>query len=539
MFTPQTFCPGCGKFVQLKEKTCGERGFQYKNDSTENHFFSKAFGTPNTDVMLQLGSKLIDRFRISRYLDKGRFSTVYLAVDMLHSRDVALKVVEIGPYGDDMASVQLNRELSAYRNILNFRHIVKVHDLNFVPWGETGLSVLSMEYANGGTFRQFLRKHSDDMETRKTLGIRYVKQACRGISDAHNAIIIHLDVKPENLLFFDDVLKVSDFGTAQPFKGSSDLCLENEVGTPAYMSPEQFMASHADELDVWSDIYSIGVILFELLHPKCRLPFSGSFARLRDLHLNTEAPKLPEAGEKYASVIAKCLEKNPSDRYQSVQELLDALNERDEHHHGESDESKARHEEKQTAELDETWRAASMFFSKCQFSEADYLTDQILKKDSGHAHAQQLKKTIRDRFIQAETFYQEIQKDLEGGDLSQQIELLKEAIDIYPNHPSGRFVQSKLAGRGKKYSQNMEDGLMALQKKHWGYALDCFQKARQAHPGVENLRIIMEMLEQIEDTQRALNQAIYNKDDKKSKELKRSINLQEEQILRKIRAVGE
>jgi len=79
-------------------------------------------------------------------------------------------------------------------------------------------------------------------------------------------------VKPENLLFFDDVLKVSDFGTAfaQPVKESSDLCIENEVGTPAYMSPEQFTVSHVDELDERSDIYSLEVILFELLHSKCR-----------------------------------------------------------------------------------------------------------------------------------------------------------------------------------------------------------------------------------------------------------------------------
>jgi serine/threonine protein kinase len=289
---------------------------------------------------------------------------------MLRSNKVAIKLTNVGAQYREEAVSQLQQEMTIYSKISNFQHIIKVYDLHFVQWEGRGLLVLSMEYDNGGTFRQWLLDHKNDLKTRQTTGLDYFKQACHGARDAHQVGVVHFDLKPENFLFSDGVIKVSDFGAAIYGKcllnsgdWHIDTCLSGVLGTPPYMSPEIYDGAEVD-INERADIYSLGIILYELLSLKGRPPFEGPFRLVEKLHLNARVPQLPEAGEKLAVVISRCLEKNPAQRYQSVEELLDDME-------GRTDSiSLEASTEKPESKAEETWEKASVYFSEGDFNEA-------------------------------------------------------------------------------------------------------------------------------------------------------------------------
>jgi len=299
------------------------------------------------------------------------------------------------------------------------------------------------------------------------------------------------------------------------------------------MSPEHFTAGHLDDLDERTDIYSCGVILYELVHPKGRPPFEGSYERLRQLHLEVPAPRLPEAGEKLAKVIARCLEKNPADRYQSVAELLDDLEERP------NDIKLEASTEETENNLEETWERASLFFSQGDLNEAARLTEKVLDAQPDHPGARQLKEELSSRFSQAEQFYREIDRDLDGGDLAELIDLLNNAVSIYSEHPAGLLVQAKLGARARQYRNAMEEGLMALKEERWGSALECFRKAMNLHPGGTNLGPIIGFLTRIEDLRRDIHQALAQGEFKTALRLAHLVDLLVEQMKRAIPALGE
>jgi len=536
MTTVLRFCLRCGKAVELEGGRCRDCGLRLKDDGENNAFLSGPFVPSGAAVTLHPGATLLDRFRIEQSLGKGRFGSVYLAEDMLRSMQVVLKVTDVGPQSEEIAALQLQREMAIYAKISDFQHVIRVYDLHFVPWGGSSLLVLSMEFANGGIFRKWLVDHREDWEARQTTGLEYLKQACRGVDAIHRANATHLDLKPENLLFLDGVLKVSDFGAAscaqllQKSSGFQWETLPSELGTPSYMSPEHFIVAHSDDLDARADIYSLGLILYELLSPKGRLPFGGPFRRLRELHLEVPAPRLPEVGEKLASVVGRCLEKDPAHRYQSVAELLDDL----------EDKPAAIPLEASTGEtLEETWEMASRSFSQGDFKDAARLAEKALETKPDHTGARQLREELSARFGQAEQFYQEIARNLEAGDLSDLTGLLEEAIRIYPDHPAGHLIQAKLGARARRYAIIMEEGLRALQEERWESALECFCQGLKLNPGAVDLKPIIEVLTRIREMRREIDQTLMQREFRKTLRLARSVDLQVMQMKSRIPALRE
>jgi serine/threonine protein kinase len=468
--------------------------------------------TPGDEgVNLIKGVTLINRFQIKCLLGKGRFGATYLAQDALRSAEVALKVVDLGHSGENLAVLHFQHEMTVNDRILDYSHVIQVFDFHLVLWEETMLLLQSMEYANKGTFRKWLAEHKEDFETRRKLGLKFFKQACYGVCSFHN-YITHLDLKPENLLFCDDVLKVSDFGTAklaEPIENSAKLLPEIsslKTGTPVYMSPEQFLVSHPDDLDARSDLYSLGVILYEMLHPKGHPPFNGSYNQLRELHLKAPVPLLPEFGEKYSRIITRCLEKDPANRYQAIDDLVDAFEEKRIHKHSLQDSNKV--EDKKPSDLlEKIWEKASHCYTHGSFKEAAALSNEVLNIQPDHTQARRLNEELSDRFARAEQFYQEISLNLEG-DLSILIKLLEEAIAIYPNHPSGHLIQTKIAARARQFRKAMEKGLIALQEENWETALNWYHKAFQLNPATQHLSQLIESLNQVVDTRRKMEAAL-------------------------------
>jgi serine/threonine protein kinase len=396
--------------------------------------------------------------------------------------------------------------------IMDYSNVIRVYDFHLVPWEGSVLVFQSMEYAGGGTFRKWLAEHKADVETRRKTGLKFFKQACAGVRSIHQTGAFMLDLKPDNLLFCGDVIKVSDFGTAKFSEtiGGRPIHLPDNgapaLGTAEYMSPEQFLAPHPDDIDLRSDIYSLGIILYELLHPKCHPPFDGSYQRLQKLHVQLRAPSLPQTAEKNGHIVARCLEKDPSERYQTVDELIAALEGESPPEIGMKKSFKTK-KEQTTDIIRKTWENASRCYAKGKFNEAADLVDEILSAKSDHAQARRLKEELANRFAQAEGFYREISTISEGS-LTEPIELLEEAISIYPDHPSGPLVQAKLAVRVRQYCIAMEEGLNALQKEHWETALAWYHKAFQLHPETPYLSQLIESLTQIKNYRIEMDAAI-------------------------------
>ena len=507
--------PPIPETVTTKTGNCHNCGSRVGDEERERDFLSLSSANKSSLVRLPDDTILLERFKIKRHLGDGRFASVYLAEDLLRSTKVGLKVVEVGPCSEPIAAVQLKREIDAYSKISSYENVIRVYDLHYVPWGGTGLLVLTMDYAEGGTLRKWLIEHSNDLVARQTIGMEYFKQACRGTGSAHNADTVNLDLKPENLLFSEGVLKVSDFGAArfaQTLRQTSTSRLDLpsfEVGTPTYMSPEHFTAPHPDDLDARADIYSLGIILFELHHPRCRPPFGGSDARLKELHLTVPAPHLAEAGENMAYIIAQCLEKDPADRYQSVWELLDDLENGYDNNRSQAIPKKTEGEEA-ISYLEEIWDEASLWFSKGDFNEAARLTEEVLSIEPEHTQARRLKEELETRFDQAKGFYYEIDKSLEGGNLGQLVDLLKEAIRIYPDHPSGRLAQARLHNKTKQYRELWEKVSQRVSQQNYDEAVNHLTEVLRLHPEDTKAKASMEKLKGRSAQARHFYQAIEN-----------------------------
>jgi serine/threonine-protein kinase len=277
---------------------------------------------------LTLGSLFAERYQIKSLLGRGGMGVVYLAHDIQLDEPVALKLLRSEVLQQDPTLLQrFKLEIRLARRITH-RNVLRTHD-----FGESGgVPYISMEYVEGVTLKDLVR-------TRGALpvgvGLRIAKQMCLGLDAAHAEGVIHRDIKPQNMLIIPETgdLKITDFGIARVSEvGNEQVTSTGMVlGTPAYMPPEQAQGKPAD---FRSDIYSLGVVLFEIF---CgRVPFSGDthvavlMQQIQSAPPSPRSlnPKLPEALE---AVILKCLEKSPARRYARASEVLAALSDLSSH----------------------------------------------------------------------------------------------------------------------------------------------------------------------------------------------------------------
>lgn len=538
MFQPLIFCFNCKKAVETDNDRCPECGFKLKERQEQKIFLSGRGTSGNSPVHLTLGTILMDRYEIVRFLGNGRYGSVYLAKDHLRSMEVALKIIDIGPLGNDRSTLRSRLEAKAYNRIIDFSYIIKLWDTHTVPWGATGFLLLSMEFADGGTFREWLMKHQENLETRADVGLDYFKQACKGVLMLHKTNAIHLDLKPENLLFSGGKLKISDLGAAmcdEGRQGPNDLPNQkNPVfeGTPRYMAPECF-DSRGTGIDQRSDIYSLGVILYELLHPKGHSPFEGTCRQAHDLQFLASIPQLPEIGVKLSDTIRRCLAKDPENRYQSIADFLNDLDDKVIPDITENAFSPV----SQTAafsQVEDVWQKASLYFSEAKFKDASRSINEVLTLQPGHSGALTLKEELNDRFRQADQLYQEILRRMENGDLNELVDLMKAAVSIYPEHPSGVLVQTRLLANVKRYRESIKVGMLALRERQWDMALRYFSEASAANPGAIQLKPMIEQLSQLEGARKRADIALMNENFAEARRLACFIDAAADQIFCRI-----
>ena len=190
---------------------------------------------------------------------------------------------------------------------------------------------MTMEYAAFGNFRKWLESQADTPDGRLTLGVELFRQACLGVLSVHKGGYAHLDLKPENILLCSDedgkpIAKVADLGIARGRRletRHTALTVLRGRGTPTYQSPEQFSEEDGAEVGPSSDIYSLGVVLYEILMGEP--PFEGTRAELAEQHCNATPAPLRGRAEKWWPVVERCLKKSPGARFKDVAELLGAL----------------------------------------------------------------------------------------------------------------------------------------------------------------------------------------------------------------------
>jgi serine/threonine protein kinase len=269
----------------------------------------------------------LGHFRLIEEIGAGGMGIVYRAWDTRLERDVAVKVLNAKTLSDASARKRFRRE-ALILSRLNHPNVESVYDFH----SEQGVDYLVLEYVPGTSLNERLERSALSEKEVLALGI----QLARGLAAAHAQRVLHRDLKPGNLRVTpDNVLKILDFGLAQLFALPEDKTLttdETEVlqdpfaGTPAYLSPEQIKLK---EPDTRSDIYSAGVVLYEMATGSQPFPQRGQMLADAILHSVPPAPRMKNKDISLGLevVILKCMEKDPKLRYQSASELLDDLKE--------------------------------------------------------------------------------------------------------------------------------------------------------------------------------------------------------------------
>ncbi len=267
----------------------------------------------------RIGEVFAARYEIQSVLGRGGMGVVYRAHDRDLDDAVAIKTLRGEALSADPTLLdRFKQEIRLARRITH-PNILRTHDL-----GETGgLRYLSMEFVRGLTLKQLVEA-GDILPM--PVGLRIAKQICAGLAAAHEVGVIHRDIKPQNIIIeATGGLKIMDFGIAR-LKEERGMTAEGTVvGTPDYMSPEQ---ARGVALDFRSDIYSTGVVLYEVFTGT--LPFDGDTPLavvLKHIQENPPSPQArnPKIDPKVSQIILKCMQKEPRDRFQSVNELYEAL----------------------------------------------------------------------------------------------------------------------------------------------------------------------------------------------------------------------
>jgi serine/threonine-protein kinase len=275
---------------------------------------------------IAIATALADRYRIERPLGQGGMAVVYLAEDLKHRRQVAIKVVRAELAGV-LGAERFLREIEIAAG-LHHPHILPLYDSGEArpASGDTSVLFYVMPYVDGQSLRDRLNR---ERQLPIDEALRIAREVADALSYAHGRGIVHRDIKPENILLDAGHAVVADFGIARAVSaaGGDELTATGvTLGTPAYMSPEQ--AAGGTELDGRSDLYSLACVLYEMLAGQP--PFSGpTAASVVHQHIAAAPPPIthirPAVPAELAGALARALAKTPADRFNPVAQFAEAL----------------------------------------------------------------------------------------------------------------------------------------------------------------------------------------------------------------------
>ena len=266
-----------------------------------------------------IGRKLDGRYLIESLLGVGGMANVYKGRDVRTGNAIAVKVLK-EEFLDNEELVRRFKNESKAISILDHPNIVKVYDVSVTDQ----LQYIVMEYIDGITLKEYLKQRGGALTWKEV--IHFATQVLGALEHAHSKGIVHRDVKPQNIMLqADGSIKMMDFGIARFSRAQSQTVSDKAIGSVHYISPEQAKGDHTDGR---TDIYSVGVMMYEMLSG--HLPFDGSGTVSIAIMQISEKPKplaqvAPNVPEGLRQITEKAMEKDPDDRYQSAAEMLQAI----------------------------------------------------------------------------------------------------------------------------------------------------------------------------------------------------------------------
>ncbi|HVN21888.1 MAG TPA: tetratricopeptide repeat protein [Dongiaceae bacterium] len=268
--------------------------------------------------LLQEGDVLGGRYEIQKLLGEGGMGAVYKAIDRELDRPVALKLIRPELASNSSMLARFKQELLLSRQVTH-KNVIRIYDLGDAD----GVKFITMEFVEGQDLRALIQ---DKNKFSPEEAVEVMQQVCQALEAAHAVGVIHRDLKPQNIMReASGRILVMDFGLARTMEGDGMTQTGALVGTMEYMSPEQALGK---ELDQRSDIFTAGLILYELLTGK--MPFRADSA-LASLIKRTQERAIPVSDHDgsipgaLSEVVSKCLERDPNLRYQNATEVLRAL----------------------------------------------------------------------------------------------------------------------------------------------------------------------------------------------------------------------
>ena len=262
-----------------------------------------------------IGKKLDGRYEITELIGVGGMAEVYKGVDVIDNKAVAIKILK-KEYAENEEFLRRFRNESKAIAVLSHPNIVKIYDVGF----SEKIQYIVMEYIDGITLKEYIEE--EKVLTWKDT-VHFVIQILRALQHAHDKGIVHRDIKPQNIMMFNDgTIKVMDFGIAKFAREEGKTATDQAIGSVHYISPEQ--ASGA-VTDAKSDIYSVGAMMYEMLTG--RKPFdSDNPVAIAVMHMHDipERPRAinPDIPDGLEEIVLRAMEKDPEDRYQTTAEMI-------------------------------------------------------------------------------------------------------------------------------------------------------------------------------------------------------------------------
>ena len=309
-------CPKCQTENTSDSQFCKKCATPLPSPEEISVFHTKTLETPVEE--LTTGSTFAGRYQIIEELGKGGMGKVYRVIDKRLNEEVALKLIKPEIASDKKIVERFGNELKLARKIVH-KNIARMFDLN----EEKDTHYITMEYVRGEDLKRLIRKIG---QLSAGQAIPIAKQVCEGLAEAHRLGVVHRDLKPQNIMVDEEGnARIMDFGIARSLKARGITGAGVIIGTPEYMSPEQV---EGKEVDKHSDIYSLGVILYEMVTGQ--VPFKGETAFSIAFKHKSEIPKDPkefnaQIPEDLSRVILRCMEKDEEKRYQTVEVLFSEL----------------------------------------------------------------------------------------------------------------------------------------------------------------------------------------------------------------------
>ncbi len=452
---------------------------------------AKTVNLPNLPKF-EVGSTIEDdRFQIEEVIHYSPSKAVYKAIDLFRNGSaVALKVTEVDGESTNPLLFDFIEGLENQEKIGISRHILRFHDIHVSNYHGADLLILSMDYAEGGNFQNWVKKHQGRKLLRETEGLEYFKHFCHGILSGIESGFIHRNVKPSNCLLCNGVGKVTDFCSINQ-KNRID-CEESDASKNSddysdyvYWSPEEIQNLSKSQFDERSIIYRLGVMLYQLFQKDCIPPYQGSYVDLREKHLSFPIPALPDSPDFIQHCVYCCLQKNPGSRYESVDLLLEELDQYSQEVHrtflGEDSESTSIDDDR----IDVLWNEIVTEVEAGHVQKGIQSCRNLLQICDSHSKATTLLNDLMHIYQQAERMYLSIQDGLGRRGLRELVDMLCVAKEICPDHPLAIPIEKLLLARSEQFKRSMLKALESRFAGDYSISRSHFNYAKRINPDIQ------------------------------------------------------